>query len=354
MKIVTVNASKSYDIIIEQGILQRTGQQVAKRFSRCTVALVTDDIVDSLYAEVVGKALTAAGFTVCKFVFKHGESSKNINVLSQVLEFLAQQPLTRSDLVVALGGGVTGDLAGFAASVYLRGIGFLQIPTTFLAAIDSSVGGKTGIDLVAGKNLAGTFYQPSLVLCDPAVFATLPDKVYADGVAEAIKYGVLAAPELFDQLAAGKVQQNMVNIITKCVTIKRDLVMRDEYDHGDRQLLNFGHTIGHAVERCSGYAITHGQAVAMGMKTISTAAWRLGLSEEDCSQPITAALLANNLPLTVPFSAKELAEAALLDKKRRGDTITLVIPKRIGHCLLHKIPVTALEDFIKQGIGEGA
>lgn len=354
MKTVTVDASKRYEILIEQGILQRAGQEIAQLFTPCTAALVTDDIVDSLYAEAVSEALAKAGFAVCKFVFPNGEGSKNLTTFGQVLEFFAQNKLTRSDLVVALGGGVCGDLAGFAASVYLRGIRFLQIPTTFLAAIDSSVGGKTGIDLAAGKNLAGSFYQPSLVLCDPGVFATLPERVYADGVAEAIKYGVLAAPELFEQLAAGRTQDALEDIIEQCVAIKRDLVMRDEYDNGDRQLLNLGHTIGHAVEQCSGYSISHGQAVGLGMLTISKAAWRLGLSEIDCSIPIAAALQANQLPLEVPFTAGELAEAALLDKKRRGDTITLVIPKRIGHCVLHKVSVTALEDFIQQGLGKEA
>ncbi|MEG6522460.1 3-dehydroquinate synthase [Desulfotomaculum sp. 1211_IL3151] len=354
MKLVTVNASKSYEIIIEQGILAKAGQETAKRISACTAAIVTDNIVDSLYSDVVCKSLQETGFSVCKFVFTHGEASKNLTVFGQILEFFAQKQLTKSDLVVALGGGVIGDIAGFAASVYLRGIRFMQIPTTYLAAIDSSVGGKTAIDLAAGKNLAGTFYQPSLVLCDPDSFATLPEKVFADGTAEAIKYGVLAAPKLFDKLAQGQAQLDLVNIIEQCVKIKRDLVMRDEFDNGDRQLLNFGHTIGHAIEHCSGYRITHGHAVAMGMVTISKAAWRLGLSAQDCSEPIKAALLANNLPFSSPFTAEQLALAALLDKKRRLDNITLVIPIKIGQCVLHKIPVSSLYYFINQGILEEA
>ncbi|GAB6181988.1 3-dehydroquinate synthase [Desulfotomaculum defluvii] len=354
MKNVTVNASRSYDIIIGHGILPMTGQEICKRVTACTAAIVTDNIVDSLYSDAVCKSLQETGFSICKFVFKHGESSKNLTTFGQILEFLAQNQLTKSDIVVALGGGVTGDIAGFAASVYLRGIKLIQIPTTFLAAIDSSVGGKTAIDLAVGKNLAGTFYQPSLVLCDPDSFSTLPKNVFADGIAEAIKYGVLSAPQLFDKLAQGNPHLDLASIIEQCVTIKRDLVMRDEYDNGDRQLLNFGHTIGHAIEHCSGYTITHGHAVAIGMVTISQAAWQLGLSDLDCSKPIKASLLANNLPVSSPFTAKQLSEAALLDKKRRQDSITLVIPRKIGQCILHQIPISSLYNFINQGIREEA
>ncbi|MDD4237331.1 MAG: 3-dehydroquinate synthase [Desulfotomaculaceae bacterium] len=354
MKTVTVNASRSYDILIENKSLHKAGKEILKRVSACTAAVVTDNIVDALYSEVLCASLRQAGFAVVKFVFNNGESSKNLAVFGQILEFLAQQQLTKSDLVVALGGGVTGDMAGFAASVYLRGIRLVQIPTTLLAAIDASVGGKTAINLTAGKNLAGAFYQPSFVLCDPASFSTLPETVFADGVAEAIKYGVLASIKLFEKLATGNAHCYIEDSIEQCISIKRDLVMRDEFDNGDRQLLNFGHTIGHAVEHCSGYSITHGHAVAIGMALISTAAWRLGLSETDCAEPIKAALAANDLPVSSPFTAGQLAEVALRDKKRRQDSITLVIPKKIGICVLYQIPVPALPDFIRQGIGKGS
>jgi 3-dehydroquinate synthase len=353
MKTVTVNASRNYDIIIESKNLHKAGKEILKRIHACKAAVVTDNIVDSLYSEVLIESLRQAGFDVVKFVFNNGESSKNISVFGQILEFLAEQQLTRSDLVVALGGGVTGDMAGFAASVYLRGIRLVQIPTTFLAAIDASVGGKTAINLTAGKNLAGTFYQPSFVFCDPETFSTLPEAVFAEGVAEAIKYGMLASPRLFDKLAGGITYGDLEDIIEQCISIKRDLVMRDEFDNGDRQLLNLGHTIGHAVEHCSGYSITHGYAVAIGMALFSTAAWRLGLSETDCSEPIKACLAANHLTVASPFTAGQLAEVALHDKKRRKDSITLVIPQKIGQCVLHEMQVSALPDFIRQGIGKG-
>lgn len=352
MKTVTVNASRRYDILIENNSLRKAGKELLKRVPACTAAIVTDHIVDALYAETLCKSLRQAGFHVVKFILQSGESSKNLAVLGQILEFLAQRQLTKSDLVVALGGGVTGDVTGFAASVYLRGIRFVQIPTTFLAAIDASVGGKTAVNLAAGKNLAGTFYQPSFVLCDPATFATLPETVFAEGVAEAIKYGVIASPRLFDKLAGGNAHNDLEDSIEQCISIKRDLVMRDEFDNGDRQLLNFGHTIGHAVEHCSGYSITHGYAVAIGMALISTAAWRLGLSETDCSGPIKACLAANHLPVSSPFTAEQLAAAALHDKKRRQDSMNLVIPQKIGQCVLYPMPVSALSDFIRQGVGK--
>jgi len=352
MKTVTVNASGSYDVLIENKSLHKAGKEILKRVPACTAAIVTDSIVDPLYAEALCESLRQAGFNVVKFVLHNGESSKNLAVFGQILEFFAQRQLTKTDLVVALGGGVTGDVAGFAASVYLRGIRLVQIPTTFLAAIDASVGGKTAINLAAGKNLAGTFYQPSFVLCDPATFSTLPETVFAEGVAEAIKYGVIASPKLFDKLAGGNAHCDLEDSIEQCLSIKRDLVMRDEFDNGDRQLLNFGHTIGHAVEHCSGYSITHGYAVAIGMALISTAAWRLGLSETDCSGPIKACLAANHLPVSSPFTAEQLAAAALHDKKRRQDSITLVIPQKIGQCVLYPMPVSALPDFIRQGMGK--
>lgn len=343
MRSVTVKTSATYEVLIGSGLLQKAGEAVKKVISPCKAAIVTDSTVVHLYEETVRKSLTEAGFSVCTFVFPTGEASKNIHTLSHLLEFLAKEEMTRTDLIVALGGGVTGDLAGFGAAVYLRGISFVQIPTTFLAAIDSSVGGKTAVDLEAGKNLAGAFYQPKLVLCDTDVLQTLPEVVFADGIAEALKYGVLGDAALFEKIAGGDFRQDLEEIIETCVSMKRDVVEEDEFDTGKRQLLNLGHTFGHAIEQKSHFQMTHGHAVAIGMHLIAKAAEAKGIAEKGTAAAIAKALEQNQLPKETEFSPTEVAEGTLRDKKRRGGTISFVFPKKIGACEIVKIPVEEVE-----------
>lgn len=343
MRSVTVKTSATYEVLIGSGLLQKAGEAVKKVISPCKAAIVTDSTVVHLYEETVRKSLTEAGFSVCTFVFPAGEASKNIHTLSHLLEFLAKEEMTRTDLIVALGGGVTGDLAGFGAAVYLRGISFVQIPTTFLAAIDSSVGGKTAVDLEAGKNLAGAFYQPKLVLCDTDVLQTLPEVVFADGIAEALKYGVLGDDALFEKIAGGDFRQDLEEIIETCVSMKRDVVEEDEFDTGKRQLLNLGHTFGHAIEQKSHFQMTHGHAVAIGMHLIAKAAEAKGIAEKGTAAAIAKALEQNQLPKETEFSPAEVAEGTLRDKKRRGGTISFVFPKKIGACEIVKIPVEEVE-----------
>lgn len=343
MRSVTVKTSATYEVLIGSGLLQKAGEAVKKVISPCKAAIVTDSTVVHLYEETVRKSLTEAGFSVCTFVFPAGEASKNIHTLSHLLEFLAKEEMTRTDLIVALGGGVTGDLAGFGAAVYLRGIPFVQIPTTFLAAIDSSVGGKTAVDLEAGKNLAGAFYQPKLVLCDTDVLQTLPEVVFADGIAEALKYGVLGDAALFEKIAGGDFRQDLEEIIETCVSMKRDVVEEDEFDTGKRQLLNLGHTFGHAIEQKSHFQMTHGHAVAIGMHLIAKAAEAKGIAEKGTAATIAKALEQNQLPKETTFSPAEVAEGTLRDKKRRGGTISFVFPKKIGACEIVKIPVEEVE-----------
>lgn len=343
MRSVTVKTSATYEVLIGSGLLQKAGEAVKKVISPCKAAIVTDSTVVHLYEETVRKSLTEAGFSVCTFVFPAGEASKNIHTLSHLLEFLAKEEMTRTDLIVALGGGVTGDLAGFGAAVYLRGIPFVQIPTTFLAAIDSSVGGKTAVDLEAGKNLAGAFYQPKLVLCDTDVLQTLPEVVFADGIAEALKYGVLGDDALFEKIARGDFRQELEEIIETCVSMKRDVVEEDEFDTGKRQLLNLGHTFGHAIEQKSHFQMTHGHAVAIGMHLIAKAAEAKGIAEKGTAAAIAKALEQNQLPKETEFSPAEVAEGTLRDKKRRGGTISFVFPKKIGACEIVKIPVEEVE-----------
>lgn len=350
MRSVTVKTSATYEVLIGSGLLQKAGEAVKKVISPCKAAIVTDSTVVHLYEETVRKSLTEAGFSVCTFVFPAGEASKNIHTLSHLLEFLAQEEMTRTDMIVALGGGVTGDLAGFGAAVYLRGIPFVQIPTTFLAAIDSSVGGKTAVDLEAGKNLAGAFYQPKLVLCDTDVLQTLPEVVFADGIAEALKYGVLGDAALFEKIAGGDFRQDLEEIIETCVSMKRDVVEEDEFDTGKRQLLNLGHTFGHAIEQKSHFQMTHGHAVAIGMHLIAKAAEAKGIAEKGTAAAIAKALEQNQLPKETEFSPAEVAEGTLRDKKRRGGTISFVFPKKIGDCEIVKIPVEEVEALAKMAM----
>lgn len=350
MRSVTVKTSATYEVLIGSGLLQKAGEAVKKVISPCKAAIVTDSTVVHLYEETVRKSLTEAGFSVCTFVFPAGEASKNIHTLSHLLEFLAKEEMTRTDMIVALGGGVTGDLAGFGAAVYLRGIPFVQIPTTFLAAIDSSVGGKTAVDLEAGKNLAGAFYQPKLVLCDTDVLQTLPEVVFADGIAEALKYGVLGDAALFEKIAGGDFRQDLEEIIETCVSMKRDVVEEDEFDTGKRQLLNLGHTFGHAIEQKSHFQMTHGHAVAIGMHLIAKAAEAKGIAEKGTAAAIAKALEQNQLPKETEFSPAEVAEGTLRDKKRRGGTISFVFPKKIGACEIVKIPVEEVEALAKMAM----
>ncbi len=349
MKTVTVNASTSYPILIGEGLLDRAGTLCVEHVGLCRVCVVTDDTVHALYFERLARSLREAGYELYPFVIPHGEASKSTESLVALLEFCAEHRLTRSDALIALGGGVVGDLCGFAAAVYLRGVRFVQIPTTLLAMVDSSVGGKTAVDLRAGKNLAGAFHQPSLVICDTRTTETLTPEIFADGCAEVIKYGVINDRAFFDFLKNGIATQ-LDEVIAACVVHKRDLVEADEFDRGARQLLNLGHTVGHAIELCSDLAISHGSAVAIGMVIVMRAAIAMGLCPDGELDELTAMLLKNGLPVDCPFTADTLAAVASADKKRAGDTISLVIPYGIGNSKLYKIPISALADFIAKGL----
>lgn len=346
---VDIEASKAYKVHIGAGLLAQAGSYARAVLGGEKAAIVTDDTVDRLYAGVVEKSLQAHGYKVVKFVIASGEASKNAENYIALLNFLAQQKITRSDCVIALGGGVPGDLAGFAAATFLRGIAYMQIPTTLLAMVDSSVGGKTAIDLEAGKNLAGAFYQPDAVLCDPAALDTLPPQIFADGCAEVIKYGVILDEELFEWLKQ-PLQPQIERVIARCVQLKRDIVMQDEQDHGVRQLLNFGHTIGHAIEANSHFAISHGSAVAIGMCIAAKAAAKQGLCSEQCAKEIERMVAEYRLPVQTEYTAEQLCQAALSDKKRSGSSMNLILPERIGCCCIRKIPVEALQSFIEAGV----
>lgn len=348
MTTVHVSASTEYDVTIGSGLLDHTGDRLRTLHTPCKTAVITDSTVKELYLSRVVNSLEAAGYSVVSYSFEQGEHSKNLAVLSDILEFLALQKLSRTDLVLALGGGVTGDMAGFAASVYQRGIHFVQLPTTLLAAVDSSVGGKTAVNLKAGKNLAGAFYQPDLVLCDTDTLSTLPTKILEEGTAEVIKYAMLSDRELFDMLFDG-IENNLEEIIARCVRQKAGLVHQDEFDTGHRQFLNFGHTIGHAVELCSNFTVSHGAAVAAGMAIMTRACVNDGSCSAGCQKELEKLLKLYHLPTGCSFSSKQLHAAALLDKKHALGQLTIVIPREIGHCELRKIDDTELNRLIISG-----
>lgn len=349
MKKIHINASKEYDVMISRGILDTCGELIGNVIPKCRAAVISDDKVFAFYGAAVKKSLEKSGFEAIAYTFENGEKSKNIETYTKILEFLAENRFTRTDIVIALGGGVTGDMAGFAAATYLRGIKLVQIPTTFLAAVDSSVGGKTGVNLPAGKNLVGAFHQPSLVICDTDTFGTLEEERFSDGVAEAIKCGMIRNKELFEKMS-GDFKTDIEEVIAECISIKRDVVVNDELDTGERQLLNFGHTIGHAIEKCSDFKLTHGHAVAIGMVVISKAAERLGLCDDGISAAIEKTLKSCGLPASCNFSAEELYSVALSDKKRAGNSVTLVVPEKIGHCVLRKVTTEELLKYIEKGL----
>ena len=349
IRTIPVHTAPPYQVLIGPGLLGTCGERLKEVLPPCRIAVLTDSTVASLYLSTVTASLEAAGFPTVSHVFPAGEAQKNLVTLSELLEFLVSEHLTRSDCVVALGGGVTGDMAGFAAAVYLRGIRCVQLPTTLLSAVDSSVGGKTAIDLAAGKNLAGAFLQPAAVLCDTNCLTTLPPDVFADGAAEAIKTGVLSDESLFALFEDGTLTADPAEVIARCVAYKAGVVERDEKEQNERRLLNLGHTVGHAIEKCSGYAIPHGHAVAAGLAIIARSAEALGWTEEPIAARIAACLSKNGLPVGTEYPPKALAEAALADKKRAGGNITLVIPKRIGLCELKTVPVTELLPIIAAG-----
>ena len=341
---VPVSASKPYDVHIGTGLLNRIGPWIHEHLKVHKICIVSDSNVWPIYGKNLNHHLEIHGFSVFSFVFPAGEVSKNGNTYLELLNRLADNHMTRSDAVIALGGGVVGDLAGFAAATYLRGIDYIQVPTTLLAAVDSSVGGKTAIDLPAGKNLAGAFYQPRAVFCDTDTLSSLPKSIYIDGCAEVIKYGVLFDPELFDTLLKDGIHFPREAVIARCVELKRDVVAVDEFDRGERMKLNLGHTVGHGIEECSHYQIPHGKAVAIGMAIVARAS---GCKD---TERILSCLRQFGLPVETEFSVDALYQAALSDKKRNGGIIRLIIPRSIGCCEICPTPVAELKSIIQAGL----
>ncbi len=347
MKTVHVSTGKPYDIFIERGIIDRCGEFVKELSNAEKVVVVTDSNVAQLYQWRVLNSLSKQNLDVKSFIFPAGEESKHLRTIQNIYKVLADFRVTRKDVIVALGGGVCGDMAGFAAATYLRGIDFIQVPTSLLAQVDSSVGGKTGVDLAQGKNLVGAFHQPIGVLIDPDTLNTLPDRFIADGMAEVIKYGCIKDAAFFENLESVDALSHIEDVIETCVSIKRDVVSRDEREAGERMLLNFGHTLGHAIEKIYNFTgITHGMAVAVGMVLISRAGEKQGITPSGTADRIAALCEKYELPTSDSASFADMAEAAMGDKKTAGSSINLVLLKGIGESVIYPLPLDGLEDFI--------
>lgn len=337
MKTIHLNASKSYDILIDNGLFNQVFSLIEPFCKDCNVAIITDDIVDKLYGEQLLKQLKQNGYSVVKYVFPNGEASKNINTLSNILEFLAENNFKRNDYLIALGGGVVGDITGLASAIYMRGISFIQIPTTLLAMVDASVGGKTAIDLKAGKNLAGAFWQPSLVICDIDIIKNLSTDIFKEGIGEVLKYDVIDNLGIFEKVLNDKVMDDLETIIYDCIKSKQRIVEQDEFEtSGLRKLLNVGHTFAHGLEKLSNYGTPHGIAVGTGMVWEAGIALKTGLCSLETFQTIKKAVTKWNLLISFEYSYKELVQEMKKDKKNNNSLISFVLPLSIGNCLEKK------------------
>ena len=342
----------SYNIIIDHGLIKEIGSAISKIYNGDKIAIITDDNVNKYYGDIVEKSLRAKGYNTLKIVIPPGEKSKSVESLLKLYSDLLEFKINRGNLIVALGGGVVGDLTGFCASTLLRGIPFIQIPTSLLAQIDSSIGGKVAVDLPQGKNLIGSFYHPKAVYIDPEVLNTLDKKFINDGLGEVIKYGLIKDINLFSRLEEIKgykeLMESMDYIIYTCCNIKKEVVQRDEKDTGERMILNFGHTIGHAIEKLQNYTgLSHGEAVAVGMYKITVKSEELGISKAGLSERIKNLLIKFNLPYEDDnFAKNELLEAITFDKKNINKNINLVLLKDIGESFIKNVPIDEIKKYL--------
>jgi len=344
MKTIKVNTAAPYEVLLGKNLLANAGEFLKSLNLASKAAIITDDNVDKLYADAVANSLSASGFAVCKHALPSGEKSKNIKNYSAILDFLARNLFQRNDIIIALGGGVIGDMAGFAAATYLRGIKYVQIPTTLLSIIDSSVGGKTAVNLKSGKNLAGAFHQPTLVIANTDTLKTLPDTEIKNGKGELIKYGILAGGELWTLIEKSDFLSERA--LELCINYKKSIVEADERESGQRKLLNLGHTFGHAIEKLSGYTIPHGIAVAAGIAIIAKAEHKAGNLADAHLNKIIDILKKNDMLTMHNYTNQQLLSAALNDKKSDSNNITLVTINNIGDCTLTKKSIADLKEYL--------
>lgn len=346
-----IETARPYSVYIESGLLDRVGELAQKtRKPRSQAMLISDSNVFPLYGERVSASLERAGFAVSTFVFPAGEPSKQISRVCQMYQALAEKKFTRTDFIVTLGGGVTGDMGGFAAATYLRGIPFIQVPTTLLSQVDASVGGKTGVDLPFGKNLVGAFHQPEVVLTDPDTLKTLPEHFFRDGMGEVVKYGCISDQPLFQALEAGTAVENLEDLLARCVASKKSFVEEDTRDTGRRMILNFGHTFGHALEKLHNFeGLSHGEAVGIGMVLASRVGEELSVTPKGTAERILTVLGQYGLPTSSQFSWEEIVDATALDKKSDGSSLRLILLKEIGDAVIHPVTREDLKRLWKGG-----
>lgn len=349
MKRLEMNVSGRYPIIIEENGLENLGEYLREIGVAHRYIIISEENVAALYLHKLEKVLAKENFVYLSYVFLPGEKHKTSRTYIEILSFLAQNQVARSDCLIALGGGIVGDMTGFCAATYLRGIDFIQIPTTLLAMVDSSVGGKTGIDLPQGKNLVGAFYQPRLVVCDYTLLNTLSKEVFEDGMAEVIKYGAIYDRELWQRLAL-PIQEQLEEVIARCIAIKKEVVSQDEFDKGIRKILNFGHTLGHGIEAASHFEISHGRGVAMGMDMMVRIASHWGLCDRDCISQMEEMLERYNLREKSEYGIEDLLVHILKDKKRQGGMLDFIILSEIGKAKIYSVEVEKIEMWLKAGL----
>ncbi len=350
MNTIQVSASRTYPVHIGRNLLPAIGQSLAGLIEGRNTVIISDQQVWDLYGQQLTFSLEQAGFAVHSFRFSPGEGSKSAENFLAALHAMAEAALHREDCVIALGGGVTGDLAGFAAACYMRGISYVQVPTSLLAMVDASVGGKTAINMQMRKNLCGAFHQPAAVFCDIDTLNTLPQAVFIEGCAEIIKYAVLFDAALFSHLEEKGLDFDREYVISRCIAHKAQTVQADEFDTGKRQLLNFGHTVGHAIEKASAYEISHGRAVAIGMAIATRGATEMGLCSSECCERIVKLIEKFGLPVHTEFSVDTLHRYALEDKKANAAFVPMILPEQIGLCRILPLAPDALRERICAGI----
>ena len=346
MRNIRVNVNTPYWVLVDRGILSTTGALLKPLLRAKKAVVITDTNVDGLYSKIVIDSLNKAGFSTYKFVFEAGEKSKNINTYLDIISFLANNTISRKDVLIALGGGVVGDLVGFVASTYLRGIDFVQIPTTLLSIIDASVGGKTAIDIKEGKNLVGAFYQPKMVIADLDALKTLPSEEISNGLGEMAKYAVLIGEKYFEMMAEDA-YKNLDELIALSIEYKRDIVEKDEKESGLRKFLNLGHTTAHAIEKLSDFTISHGNAVSMGLVMMAKACAKNGLLSDDEANKIYDLINKYDLAKPQPFSIEDIAKEIALDKKSDSTNVDVIVINAIGECEIKAIPLSEVEEFLK-------
>lgn len=342
----------TYPLYIQRGQLDTIGQKIKESFPKSKVVIISDDKVFSIYGKRVEENIKAQGLTVNSIILDQGEKSKSLSTMQHVFDKLIEYETSRTDILVALGGGVVGDLTGFVASCYLRGVKYIQVPTSLLAQVDSSIGGKTAINLDQGKNLVGAFYHPSMVIIDAAVLETLDDENFACGMAEVIKTSLIMDKDLFEKLkeynSRATIQPILSEVIETCCKNKLYVVQQDEKDTGLRLTLNFGHTLGHALEKCDGVHIPHGHAVAIGMAVITQSSEKLGYTKKGTYDEIVELLKSFSLPYEmIDANIKEIFEFAKRDKKTFNAQLKLILLEEVGKCFIKPIALEESDEYLQ-------